>query len=78
MGRSMTGLMLGGAVLVLIGLVGFAVPVFTTERTRDVARIGDVKLQATESTAYVVPPIVSGGALVLGAVLIGAGLYRRG
>jgi len=73
----MTGLVLGGAVLFLIGLGGLAMPIFTTERTRDVARIGDVKLQATESTAYAIPPIVSGGALALGVLLIGTGLYRR-
>jgi len=77
MGRPMTGLVLGGAVLFLIGLGGLAMPIFTTERTRDVARIGDVKLQATESTAYAIPPIVSGGALALGVLLIGTGLYRR-
>ena len=69
--------MLGGAVLVLLGLFGLASPIFTTQQTRDVARIGDLKLQATESTSYIIPPIVSGGALVLGVVLIGAGFYRK-
>ena len=78
MGRSsMNGLMIGGAVLALLGLVGFAIPVFTTQQTKDVAKVGDLKLQATESTSHVVPPILSGGALVLGVVLIGAGLYRK-
>lgn len=78
MGRSpMTGLMVFGAVLVLIGLLGFAVPYFTTQQTKDVAKVGDLKLQTTEHTTYAVPPLVSGGAVVLGIVLIGAGLYRR-
>jgi hypothetical protein len=78
MGRSsMTGLTIGGAILVLLGLLAFAVPVFTTQQTRDVARIGDLKLQTTESRSFAIPPLVSGGALVLGAVLIGAGLYQR-
>ncbi len=77
MGRSMTGLMLGGAILLLIGLAGLAMPVFTTQQTRDVARIGELKIQATEDRTHFVPPLVSGGALVLGAVLLGAGLYRR-
>lgn len=76
--RSMSGLAIGGAVLLLAGLAGFAVPVFTTQQTRDVARIGEVKIQATEERAHVVPPLVSGGAIVLGVVLLGAGLYRRG
>ena len=78
MGRTgMSGLMIGGAVLVLLGLLGFAIPIFTTQQTKDVARIGDLKLQTTESTAYVIPPLVSGGAIVLGVVLIGAGFYRK-
>jgi hypothetical protein len=78
MGRSsITGLTIGGAILVLLGLLAFAVPVFTTQQTRDVARIGDLKLQTTESRSFVIPPLVSGGALVLGVALIGAGLYQR-
>lgn len=77
MGRgAMNGLMVFGAILVLLGLVGFAIPIFTTQQTKDVARVGDLKLQTTESTSHTIPPIVSGGVLVLGIVLIGAGLYR--
>lgn len=78
MGRfTMNGLTIAGVALVLLGLVGFAIPIFTTQQTREVARVGDLKLQATESTSHVIPPIVSGGALVLGVVLIGAGLYQK-
>jgi hypothetical protein len=78
MGRSpMTGLTIGGAVLVLIGLLTFAIPVFTTHHTEDVARIGDLKVQTTEHESYIIPPYVSGGALILGVVLIGAGFYQR-
>lgn len=78
MGRfTMNGLTIAGVALVLLGLVGFAIPIFTTQQTKDVARIGDLKLQSTESTSHVIPPIVSGGALVLGVMLIGAGLYRK-
>ena len=78
MGRStMTGLTIGGAVILLLGLLAFAIPVFTTHETRDVARLGDLKLQTTEARSFAIPPLVSGGAVVLGVVLIGAGLYRR-
>lgn len=75
MGRS--PLMIGGAILILIGLIGFAIPMFTTQQTTDVARIGDVKIQATESTTHVIPPLVTGGALVLGVLLLGAGAFQR-
>jgi hypothetical protein len=66
-----------GAILVLAGLLGLAVPIFTTQQTTEVARIGDLKLQATENHSYVVPPLVSGGAVVLGIIVLGAGMYRR-
>jgi hypothetical protein len=73
----MNGLKIGGAVLIVLGLLGFAVPMFTTEQTKDVAKVGDLKLQTTESTTHVVPSLLSGGALVLGVVLLGAGLYQK-
>jgi hypothetical protein len=78
MGRSGYGLfLLTGAALVLLGALGFAIPIFTTQQTKDVAKIGDLKLQTTESTSFVIPPVLSGGVLLLGVVLIGAGFYQR-
>ena len=75
MGRS--PLIIGGAVLIVLGLLGFSLPIFTTQQTKDVARIGDLKLQTMESTSHVIPPLLSGGVLVLGVILIGAGLYQK-
>jgi hypothetical protein len=76
--RSATsGLMFGGALLVLVGLLGLAVPMFTTSQTTDVAKVGDLKLQTTQNTPHVIPPLVTEGALVLGIVLLGAGLMKR-
>jgi uncharacterized membrane protein HdeD (DUF308 family) len=66
-----------GAVLVVLGLIGFAIPIFTTQETTELVRIGELKLQATETTSHIIPPLLSGGVLVLGVVLIGAGLYRK-
>ena len=76
MGR-MNGLMIIGVILVVVGIVGFAIPIFTTQQTEEVARIGGLKLQSTEETSHVIPPIFSGGVLVLGIILIGASLYRK-
>jgi hypothetical protein len=73
----MKGLMIGGAVLIVLGLLGFAIPIFTTKQTTDVAHVGDLKLQTTESTSHIIPPFLSGGALALGVVLVGAGLYKK-
>lgn len=70
-------LMVVGVVLLVLGLAGFAIPIFTTQQTKDVAKIGDLKLQTTENTSHVIPPMLSGGALVLGLVLIGVGFYQK-
>jgi hypothetical protein len=79
MNRSaINGLVIAGALFFLLGVAGLAIPVFMTQDTKDVAKLGDIHLQTTESTAHVIPPLLSGGVLVLGLVLIGAGLYRRG
>jgi hypothetical protein len=75
--RRMNGLMIIGIILVVAGVVGFAVPVFTTQQTKEIARIGDLKLQNTEDTSHRIPPILSGGALVLGVILIGSSLYQK-
>jgi len=76
MGR-MNGLIIIGLMLVVLGVVGFAIPVFTTQETKEVARIGDLTLQNTEDTSHTIPPLLAGGALILGLVLIGASLYRK-
>ncbi len=68
---------MSGSILVLLGILGFAVPMFTTQKTEDVARVGDLKLQTTENTSHTIPPVVSGGVLLLGVLLIGVGLYKK-
>ena len=71
------GLMILGVLLLVAGLAGFAIPIFTTQKTVDVARIGDLKIQSTEHTDHVVPPLLSGGVLVLGLLLIGVSYYQK-
>jgi hypothetical protein len=72
----MNKLVLGGGILVLLGVLGFAVPYFTTSHTEEVARVGDIKLNATEHDTHSVPPLLAGGLLLLGIVLVGAGVTR--
>ena len=74
---SMNATMMTGVVFALLGILGFAVPFFSAQQTRDVAKVGDLKLQTTETTTYAIPPYLSGGALALGVVLIGAGLIQK-
>jgi len=66
-----------GAMLALLGGIGLAMPVFTTSQTKDVASLGDVKIQSTERMTHVVPWSLSAGALVLGLLLIGTGIYTK-
>jgi len=66
-----------GTILALLGIVGLAIPVFTTSQTTDVAKLGDLKIQSTEHSTHVVPPPLSVGALVLGVILIGVGAYSK-
>jgi ABC-type nickel/cobalt efflux system permease component RcnA len=67
-----------GAVIVLLGMLGLAIPVFTTSRTENLAQVGSVKIQDTEQSMHVIPQILSAGVLVLGLLMIGAGLYPKG
>jgi len=69
--------MILGVVLVVAGVLGFAIPVFTTQQTRDVARIGELKIQTTEDTPHIIPPLLSGGVLMLGVILIGVSVYQK-
>ena len=66
-----------GALLALLGILGLTVPVFTTTKTKDIVKLGELKVQNTERSMHVVPLPLSAGALVLGFVLMGAGLYKK-
>ena len=69
--------MIAGAILVLLGILGLAIPEFTTQHTDQVAKVGPLQVNATQHEEHFVPPVVAGGALVLGLVLLGAGFMRR-
>jgi hypothetical protein len=73
----MKPIVIAGIVLTLLGLLGLAMPVFTTNETKNVASMGDLKIQANEQTSHAIPPILSEGTIVLGLVLIGGGLYQK-
>jgi hypothetical protein len=73
----MKPLVMIGAILTLLGVLALASPVFTTNQTKNVATLGDLKIQANEQTAHVIPPIVSGAAVVVGLVLLVGGLYQK-
>ena len=66
-----------GVVVVLLAILGLTVPVFTTSQTKDIASLGDVKIQSSQQYTHVVPVSLSAIALALGLVLIGIGIYTK-
>jgi hypothetical protein len=70
-------LVIFGAILFLLGILGLAVPVFSTTKTDDVAKLGSLKIQAQHDQTHVVPLMVSGAAILAGVVLIGAAVITR-
>jgi uncharacterized membrane protein HdeD (DUF308 family) len=76
-GSSRNWLVLVGALVVLLGVLAIAIPVFTTEQTHEVAKVGDLRLTNKEETTHVIPPFVGPVVLALGVVLIGAGFLAR-
>ncbi len=74
----MKSIVILGAAVALIGLIAFAIPAFNTEQTRNVVDLGDLKVQAKTQETHIIPPVVSEGAIVLGVLLIGAGLVMTG
>jgi hypothetical protein len=73
----MKPIILFGTVLALLGILGLAIPVFTTSQTKEVVNLGDLKVQSTEHSTHVVPQALSAGALVLGVILIGVGAFSN-
>ncbi len=75
--RWMKPIVMIGAILALLGLLALAQPVFTTNQTKNVATLGDLKIQANEQTSHAIPPILSGAVLIVGLVLVAGGLYQK-
>ncbi|HEY3214906.1 MAG TPA: DUF3185 domain-containing protein [Candidatus Eisenbacteria bacterium] len=60
---------IAGAVLVLLGFAGLVWGGVPYRQTRNVAQIGDLKMQVTEKKQLALPPLVSGFAILVGTVL---------
>ena len=64
---------IAGIILVLLGFAGLLFGRVPYEKTENVAEIGSLKMQVTEKKHVALPPLVSGAAILVGAVLIFAG-----
>ena len=65
-----------GAVLAVIGLILLAYPFFTTQQTKEVAHVGPLHVEENEQQTHMVPPILSGGILAIGVVMLAGGLMK--
>lgn len=66
-----------GAVVAIIGLLLLAYPFFTTQQTKEVAHVGPLHVEENEQQTHMIPPILSGGILAVGVVLLAGGLVSR-
>lgn len=73
----MKPLVLIGAILLVLGVIGLAMPVFTTTQNKDVAKLGDLKIQAKETDTHVIPPIAAAGVLAVGVIVLGFGALSK-
>ena len=66
-----------GIVLIVLGIIGFALGgiTFTSERT--VAELGPIEVQAEERETFPIAPLAAGAALVAGLVLVVMGSRRN-
>jgi hypothetical protein len=66
-----------GAILAILGFVLLAYPFFTTQQTKEVAHVGPLHVEENEQQTHMIPPIMSGGLLAVGAILLAGGLMKR-
>ena len=69
---SKNGLLVVGLLIGLAGGLALAVPAFSTAQTKDVVKIGDFHVTATEETSHTIPPLLGPSAMLIGVVLVGA------
>ena len=60
---------IAGAALILLGFLGLLFGGLPYRETRNVAQIGDLKMQVSERKQLALPPFVSGLAILVGATL---------
>jgi hypothetical protein len=66
-----------GIILVLCGLTAFVMGGLPYNKTETVGQVGSMKMSVTQKKSFPVPPLASGAAVAVGALLIYVG-RRRG
>ena len=66
-----------GIVLIIIGVIGFAIGGFSFTHEKQDAKIGPLNIEHKETSTVPIPPILSGIALVGGIALVIVGSRSR-
>ena len=66
-----------GAILIVIGIIGFAIGGFSFTHEKQDAKIGPLNIEHKETSTVPIPPILSGIALVGGIALVIVGAKSR-
>lgn len=66
-----------GAILIVIGIIGFAVGGFSFTHEHQDAKVGPIDIEHKQTSTVPIPPILSGIALVGGIALIVVGARSR-
>jgi len=65
-----------GAILIVIGIIGFAVGGFSFTHEHQDAKVGPVEIEHKQTSTVPIPPVLSGIALVGGIALVVVGARR--
>ena len=65
-----------GLILVILGVVGFALGGFSFTHKEKVLDVGPIEASADKKESVAIPPVLAGLALVSGVVLLVAGARR--
>jgi hypothetical protein len=66
-----------GALLIILGIIGFTYKYYTYTTTEKVAEIGNVKITAQEDKVIFLSPTVSAIMLISGLILVVVGVTRK-
>jgi hypothetical protein len=66
-----------GSILIVIGIIGFAIGGFSFTHEKQDAKIGPLNIEHKETSTVPIPPILSGIALVGGIALVVVGAKSR-
>lgn len=65
-----------GIILMAIGIFALAYQGFTYNETEHDAQLGPIEIQDTETKTVPVPPLVGGGIVLTGAILLAIGCRK--